>query len=35
MGGLKCVEIDVHNDGDTPIITHALRDKSLCKSINF
>jgi hypothetical protein len=33
--GLKCVEIDIHNDGDIPIITHAHRDMSLCKPINF
>ena len=33
--GLKCVEIDVHNDGNVPIITHAFHDKSLCKPIDF
>ena len=33
--GLKCVELDVHNDGDVPIITHAVKDRSLCKPINF
>ena len=36
-GGLKCVELDVHNDTDKhrPIITHAINDKSLCKPIDF
>lgn len=29
--GLKCVELDVHNDGTRPIITHAFKDKSLNK----
>jgi hypothetical protein len=29
------VEIDVHNDGERPIITHAFNDKSLCKPIDF
>lgn len=25
----------MHNDGDRPIITHAFKDKSLCKPIDF
>lgn len=33
--GLKCVELDIHNDGDTPIINHALGDRSLCSPIDF
>ena len=29
------MELDVHNDGYTPIVTHALKDQSLCKPILF
>lgn len=29
------MELDVHNDGSKPIITHAINDKSLCKPIDF
>ena len=35
MDGVKCLEIDVHNDGDTPIVTHALKDMYLNKAVPF
>lgn len=33
--GIKCVELDVHNDDSTPIVTHAIKGKGLCKPILF
>jgi hypothetical protein len=33
--GVKCVEIDVHDDGDTPIVTHAVKGIYLNKAVTF
>lgn len=33
--GIKCVELDVHNGGEEPVITHALKGKGFCKPITF
>ena len=33
--GIKCVELDIHNDGHTPIVTHAIKGAGLCKPILF
>jgi hypothetical protein len=33
--GIKCVEIDVHDDGNTPIVTHALKGIHLNRSVTF
>lgn len=36
MGGVKCVEIDVHDGPEgTPIVTHGIQGKSLCSAISF
>lgn len=29
------MELDIHNDGDVPIINHAVSDTSFCKPIDF
>jgi hypothetical protein len=29
------VEIDVHNDGIKPIVTHAFKGKGFCKPVDF
>jgi hypothetical protein len=33
--GIKCVELDIHNGSEEPVITHALKGKGLCKPISF
>lgn len=33
--GVKCVEIDVHNDGKQPIVTHAFKGAGFCKPVTF
>lgn len=33
--GIKCVEIDVHNDGATPIVTHAVKGMYLSAPVTF
>jgi hypothetical protein len=33
--GVKCVELDVHNDGVKPIVTHAFKGAGFCKPVDF
>jgi hypothetical protein len=33
--GVKCVEIDVHDSGDIPIVTHAVKGLYLNKAVSF
>ena len=33
--GIKCVQLDIHNDDSVPIVTHAIKGAGLCKPILF
>ena len=33
--GVKCMEIDVHDDSGVPIVTHAVKGFYLSKSVTF